>query len=82
MSRGQAEGFSFEVIGRDVVIFHHGRRAVVLRGDRAEKFLDSVTGDGKDNDPDDQQLMARVTGNYRRGNERQARNHPRNQGRR
>lgn len=27
---------------------------------------------------DEQQLMARVTGNYKRGNERVAREHPRN----
>jgi hypothetical protein len=26
----------------------------------------------------DHELMARLTGNYRQGNERQARNHPRN----
>jgi hypothetical protein len=27
---------------------------------------------------DEQELMARVTGNYRRGNERASRDHPRN----
>ncbi|EFP58052.1 hypothetical protein HMPREF0321_2359 [Dermacoccus sp. Ellin185] len=32
-------------------------------------------------DGDAQEIMARLTGNYRRGNERQARNHPRNKGR-
>lgn len=30
-------------------------------------------------DDDPQQLMARITGNYRRGNERTAKIHPRNQ---
>ncbi len=46
----------------------------VLRGGRAEKFLAEVeSGDA-------QLVMARWTGAYRFGNERQARNHPRNQG--
>ena len=48
----------------EVVITHEGRQATVLRGERARKFLDQV----KTRDP--QQLMARVTGNYKRGNER------------
>ncbi|MGL4175217.1 MAG: hypothetical protein ACRCSN_03995 [Dermatophilaceae bacterium] len=54
------------------MVYHHGRRASVLRGRTAADFLEDVeTGDP-------QELMARVTGNYRRGNERQARQHPRN----
>lgn len=47
----------------DVVITHHGRAATTLRGSAARKFLDRVVTD------DPQQLMARVTGNYKRGNE-------------
>ena len=55
-----------------MVISHLGRRATVLRGRQAVDFLAEVDlGDG-------QQLMARLTGNYRRGNERIARQHPRN----
>lgn len=57
-------GFRYETNGDSVVIFHHGRRATTLRGDRAAKFLSAVdTGD-------EQLLMARMTGNYKRGNER------------
>lgn len=56
----------------DVVISHHGRVAVVLRGSSAEAFLADVA------DGDAQELMARATGNYKRGNERSARQHPRN----
>lgn len=57
------------------MITHHGRRAAVLRGSAAAKFLLAVeTGDA-------QLLMARITGNYRRGNERTAKSHPRNKGR-
>jgi len=56
----------------DVVITHRGKSASVLRGSKADDFV-SEAGDG-----DAQQLMARLTGNYKRGNERQARQHPRN----
>lgn len=48
----------------EVVITHNGRQATVLRGRRAEKFLVDV----ERRDP--QEVMARVTGNYKRGNER------------
>ena len=67
------EGFAYEVRGSEVVISHHGRRATVLRGAAAAGFLADVEDD------DEQELMARVTGNYRRGNERTAKIHPRNQ---
>ena len=69
------EGFDYETRGGEVVITHHGRRATVLRGAAAARFLADV----EDDDP--QELMARVTGNYKHGNERQARDHPRNRGR-
>lgn len=68
------EGFEFTVRGDDVVISHHGRRATVLRGARATEFLQDVEAG------DPQELMARLTGNYRRGNERTAKQHPRNRG--
>ncbi len=73
---GDASGFAYDVgRGGDVVITHHGKRATVLRGPRAQEFLDEVKGG------DPQQVMARWTGNYKRGNERTARQHPRNHGR-
>lgn len=59
----------------EVVITHDGHVASVLRGDRAASFLDEVAGA---DDAGAQALMARLTGNYRRGNERQASQHPRN----
>jgi hypothetical protein len=65
-------GFEYRLIGDDVVITHEGRRAATLRGDAAGSFLMDVESG------DDQELMARVTGNYKRGTERTARNHPRN----
>jgi hypothetical protein len=58
-----------------LIITHHGRPAATLRGARAAEFLTEVDGG------DEQEIMARWTGNYRRGNERRARDHPRNRGR-
>lgn len=56
----------------DVVISHHGRLAATIRGQHADDFVADVeTTDG-------QELMARLTGNYKRGNERLARSHARN----
>lgn len=66
-------GFAFEVNHTDIVITHHGRHASTLRGAAADRFLADV----EEGDP--QELMARLTGNYKHGNERTARNHPRNQ---
>jgi len=65
-------GFSYEIRGADVIVLHHGRHASTLRGAAASRFLREV----ENGDP--QQLMARVTGNYKRGNERMGKSHPRN----
>ena len=45
------------------------------RGAAAARFLVDV----EDDDP--QELMARLTGNYKHGNERLGKDHPRNRGR-
>ena len=70
------EGFTYAVrAAGEVVIHHRGRLATTLRGDAAADFLAEVeAGDAADA----QELMARVTGNYRCGNERTAKQHPRN----
>lgn len=73
---GAPHGFAYERRGGDLVITHHGRRAAVLRGARADEFLDAIAAGG-----DPQLLMAKATGNYKHGNERAARRHPRNTGR-
>ncbi|MCB5166852.1 hypothetical protein LG634_18635 [Streptomyces bambusae] len=66
-------GFTYEQRGDgSVVITHRGRAAGTLRGSRAEKFLAEVVAG------DEQLVMARWTGAYKFGNERMARNHPRN----
>ena len=61
--------------GGEVEILHRGRRASTLRGRDAEEFMFEVEAYGV---VEAQQLMARVTGNYKHGNERQAASHPRN----
>ena len=67
------EGFTFIVRKNgDVVIRHHGQVATTLRRARAAAFLADVAN------ADDQELMARMTGNYKRGNERAASSHARN----
>jgi hypothetical protein len=63
-------GFSYEQEGDAVAIYHYGRRATVLRGRAAKSFL----ADLERRDP--QQLMARATGNYKRGNERAGKRSP------
>jgi len=67
------EGFEYAVRkDGSVSITHHGRPAGTLRGRRAADFLEDVEAG------DAQELMARLTGNYKHGNERAARRHPRN----
>lgn len=69
-------GFSFRSKKNgEVKISHHGRHATTLRGDTASDFLDDMNGTTFE---EQQQVMARMTGNYKRGNERVAKNHPRN----
>ncbi|RZE01347.1 hypothetical protein C0Q64_13810 [Streptomyces albidoflavus] len=58
-----------------VVVTHRGRKAATLRGERAARFTEEVEAG------DPQQVMARWTGAYKFGNERTAREHPRNRGR-
>lgn len=61
-------GFSYtQRKNGDVVIAHHGIQATVLRGMAAERFIARLAT------ADDQEVMARATGNYRRGNERKTR---------
>ncbi|MFD7989802.1 hypothetical protein ACFXKJ_12855 [Kitasatospora indigofera] len=66
-------GFSYDLRpDGTVVVLHRGRAAATLRGERAARFL----AESADGDP--QLVMARWTGNYKRGNERTASRHPRN----
>jgi hypothetical protein len=69
-------GFTYRVRRNgDVEILHLGRLASTLRGAVAAEFKQEVADEGS---AAAQQLMARITGNYKRGNERKAGEHPRN----
>jgi hypothetical protein len=59
----------------DVEILHKGRLASTLRGNDAAEFLSAADSSEL---IDLQPLMARITGNYKHGNERMAAEHPRN----
>ena len=64
-SPGRDLGFSYTVRkSGDIVISRHGKEVTVLRGDAVRKFMIRVTT------RDPQQVMARYTGDYKRGNER------------
>lgn len=74
---GIGYGFSYQATrGGAVLIQRSGRIVTHLRHETARAFLAEV--DGVD-EADAQETMARYTGNYRRGNERLADQHPRHQ---
>jgi hypothetical protein len=50
----------------EIVIAHRGRRAAVLRGRSADELYRRLEAG------DVQELLARATGNYKRGNERRS----------
>jgi len=58
-----------------VLISHNGKLAATLRGSKAAAFSEQMETASF---AEQQQLMARITGNYKRGNERQSKEHPRN----
>jgi hypothetical protein len=69
-------GFTFkEAKNGDVKISHRGKPATTLRAEKAKWFLQDMANADMTSQ---QQEMARITGNYKRGNERSAGNHPRN----
>ena len=73
-------GFSYRTMKNgETVVFRGGRIVTTLRGQAAVDFLAEVNGAPA---TVGQQVMARVTGNYKRGNERKAADHPRNRARR
>ena len=58
-------GFSYRVRkGEEVAVYWRGREVTLLRGVNAARFLERVRAG------DAQLEMARVTGNFKRGNER------------
>ena len=69
-------GFTYRLSKSGMVhISRFGTEITVLRGDVALAFIEDTNGATL---LEEQQLMARVTGNYKHGNERLAAQHPRN----
>lgn len=63
----EEDPFSYRITKDDrVLVSRGGRQVTVVAGSRARQLIGKL---GRD-DATDQQLLARVTGNYRRGNER------------
>jgi hypothetical protein len=76
MSSSLPNGFSFSLRkSGEVEVLHHGRQAALLRAKDAAKFLGKAQ---RASEQELQHLMARVTGNYKRGNEKAASEHERN----
>jgi hypothetical protein len=59
-----------------VVVFHHGRIAASLNKSDSVELIDGISGADA---VEVQHALARLTGNYKRGNERLAKSHNRNQ---
>lgn len=58
-----------------IQIYRENKPVTILRKQKALSFLEEIEGLPED---EQQLLLARVTGNYKRGNEREAKNHSRN----
>ncbi|WP_282137177.1 hypothetical protein [Rossellomorea aquimaris] len=56
---------------QSVFIEYEGRRVKILKGKEAEKFIKNVNA--AENDKAVQLIMAKITGNFKRGNERKKR---------
>lgn len=62
------EIFTYEVRkDNKVFIFWHGKQVMVIKGKQAQKFLRRVAGL---DERSAQLVMAKLTGNFKRGNER------------
>ena len=72
---GDLEFFFRVAKNGEVSILRHARAVTILRAATARVFLAEIEVLAFE---EQQQLMARLTGNYKRGNERRATNHPRN----
>ena len=60
--------FSYHICKDHKVFIHwYGKQVMILKGKQAQKFLSNLEGlDGREA----QLMMAKITGNFKRGNER------------
>jgi len=60
--------FTYQAIKDDkIFIYWHEKRVAILKGKEAQRFIDKIRGLG---DQEIQLVMAKITGNFKRGNER------------
>ncbi len=65
----QEDVFDYQITkSKKVLIYWYGKLVVTLAGPKAQKFLQQVEGA---DDDEAQLVMARFTGNFKRGNERE-----------
>lgn len=63
------EIFSYKVTkDNKVFISWNGKQVMILKGKESEKFLSKIEGAGEH---EAQLIMAKITGNFKRGNEKQ-----------
>ncbi|MET3728419.1 phenylalanine-4-hydroxylase [Fictibacillus halophilus] len=68
-NRLEEKPFSYrETKDHSVFLDYYGKQVKILKGKEAEKFLDKINA--ADSDLAKQLIMAKVTGNFKRGNER------------
>ncbi|TQR16184.1 hypothetical protein [Psychrobacillus soli] len=61
--------FSYEITkDGSVFIEFHGKRVKILKGKEAEKFLERI--EEAEDEKEEQLILAKITGNFKRGNER------------
>ncbi|MGE6619557.1 hypothetical protein [Bacillus mycoides] len=61
--------FHYRVTKNNIVsIEYYGKQIMILKGNDAEKFLNKINR--ASNEKEKQIIMAKITGNFKRGNER------------
>ncbi|EJQ97748.1 hypothetical protein [Bacillus cereus] len=61
--------FHYRVTKNNIVtIEYYGKQIMILKGNDVEKFLNKITR--ANNEKEKQLIMAKITGNFKRGNER------------
>ncbi|WP_283750656.1 hypothetical protein [Bacillus cereus] len=61
--------FHYRVTKKNIVLIeYYGKQIIILKGNDAEKFLNKINRIS--NEKEKQLIMAKITGNFKRGNER------------
>ncbi|WP_088265289.1 hypothetical protein [Bacillus mycoides] len=61
--------FHYQVTKNNIALIeYYGKQIIILKGNDAEKFLNKINR--ASNEKEKQLIMAKITGNFKRGNER------------